>query len=41
MGTRIGIIGVGAIGSIVGGLLTKAGHGRHADRPVARTTSRP
>ena len=26
MGTRIGIIGVGAIGSIVGGLLTKAGH---------------
>ena len=26
MGTRIGIIGVGAIGSVVGGLLTKAGH---------------
>ena len=26
MGPRIGIIGVGAIGSIVGGLLTKAGH---------------
>jgi ketopantoate reductase len=26
MGTRIGIIGVGVIGSIVGGLLTKAGH---------------
>ena len=25
MGTRIGIIGVGAIGSVVGGLLTKAG----------------
>jgi 2-dehydropantoate 2-reductase len=26
MGTRIGIIGCGAIGSVVGGLLTKAGH---------------
>jgi 2-dehydropantoate 2-reductase len=26
MGMRIGIIGVGAIGSVVGGLLTKAGH---------------
>src|SRR2546430_9231613 len=26
MSTRIGIIGVGAIGSVVGGLLTKAGH---------------
>src|SRR2546425_3631251 len=26
MGTRIGIIGLGAIGSVVGGLLTKAGH---------------
>ncbi|MGH7322025.1 MAG: ketopantoate reductase family protein, partial [Candidatus Rokuibacteriota bacterium] len=26
MGTRIGIIGAGAIGSVVGGLLTKAGH---------------
>jgi 2-dehydropantoate 2-reductase len=26
MGTRIGIIGVGAIGSVVGGLLTKASH---------------
>ncbi|MFQ5898491.1 MAG: ketopantoate reductase family protein [Candidatus Methylomirabilia bacterium] len=26
MGTRVGIIGVGAIGCIVGGLLTKAGH---------------
>src|SRR5256885_4302089 len=27
MSTRIGIIGVGAIGSVVGGLLTRAGHG--------------
>jgi len=26
MATRIGIIGAGAIGSIVGGMLTKAGH---------------
>ena len=26
MGTRIGIIGVGAIGSVVGGMLTRAGH---------------
>ncbi|HZE36042.1 MAG TPA: 2-dehydropantoate 2-reductase N-terminal domain-containing protein, partial [Candidatus Eisenbacteria bacterium] len=26
MRTRIGIIGVGAIGGIVGGMLTKAGH---------------
>ncbi len=26
MCTRIGIIGAGAIGSVVGGLLTKAGH---------------
>ena len=26
MATRIGIIGAGAIGSVVGGLLTKAGH---------------
>ncbi|PYN52855.1 MAG: hypothetical protein DMD94_20925, partial [Candidatus Rokuibacteriota bacterium] len=26
MGTRIGIIGAGAIGSVVGGMLTKAGH---------------
>ena len=26
MSYRIGIIGVGAIGSVVGGLLTKAGH---------------
>jgi len=26
MGTKIGIIGAGAIGSVVGGLLTKAGH---------------
>jgi len=26
MGTRIGIIGVGAIGSVVGGRLTKTGH---------------
>jgi 2-polyprenyl-6-methoxyphenol hydroxylase-like FAD-dependent oxidoreductase len=26
MTTRIGIVGAGAIGSIVGGLLTKAGH---------------
>ena len=26
MSTRIGIVGVGAIGSVVGGLLTKAGH---------------
>ena len=26
MGTRIGIVGAGAIGSVVGGLLTKAGH---------------
>ena len=26
MSMRIGIIGVGAIGSVVGGMLTKAGH---------------
>jgi 2-dehydropantoate 2-reductase len=26
MSTRIGIIGVGAIGGVVGGMLTKAGH---------------
>ena len=32
---RLGIMGAGAIGSNVGGMLARAGRRRHADRPVA------